>query len=344
MAMASRLSIPARPYPFPFDIDRTALIIIDMQRDFLLKGGYGDIECGNDEAFEACQHIIPATVRVLKACRDAGMHIIHTREGHRPDLFDVPAPKIHRQDASPKGQHHLSIGDRGSMGRLLVRGEWGHDIIDELRPRINEYVVDKPGKGAFYHTDLYEHLVDRGITHLFFCGVTVECCVTTTLREANDRGFEPCLLSDCTEGFVPQFKQSSIDVVWFSEGLFGWVAESSALTDALASLHPDPLSSTSSAVFEGPLTVKAIKASYASGVSPVAIVQEVYRRVEAYKARDGAVWISIVPEEQALARARELEAMDDKLLLPLYGVPFAVKVSRSQVQRMCGALCNNGSF
>jgi nicotinamidase-related amidase len=325
--MASALSIPARPYPFPFDVDRTALVIIDMQRDFLLKGGYGHIECGNEQAFEACQAIIPATARTLKACRDAGMHIIHTREGHRPDLLDLPAPKIHRQDASPKGQHHLSIGDKGPMGRLLTRGEWGHEIVDELRPRTGEHVVDKPGKGAFFQTDLYEHLADRGITHIFFCGVTVECCVTTTLREANDRGFEPCLLSDCTEGFVPQFRQSSIDVVWFSEGLFGWAAESTALVDALANLRQASFPSPSSALLDGPLTVKAIKAAYASGLSPRDVVEEVYRRVEAYKAKDGAVWISIVPKEEALARARDLEKMDDKLL-PLYGVPYAVKVSR----------------
>lgn len=176
------ISIPAQPYAFTFDPSKTALVIIDMQRDFLLKGGFGDLQSASQLA--AVQNVIPAILSVLQAFRNAGMTVIHTREGHEPSLLDCPPPKLTRQKASPTSTRHtLVIGQKGPMGRILVRGEYGHDIVDELQPLEGELVIDKPGKGAFYNTAFQEKLVAMGITHLFICGVTVECCVTTTARE-----------------------------------------------------------------------------------------------------------------------------------------------------------------
>jgi len=180
--LPGHISIPAQPYAFTFYPFKTALVIIDMQRDFLLKGGFGDLQSASQLA--AVQNIIPTTLAVLQAFRNAGMTVIHTREGHEPSLLDCPPPKLTRQKASPTTTRHtLVIGQEGPMGRLLVRGEYGHDIVDELQPLPGELVIDKPGKGAFYNTEFQEKLIAMGITHLFVCGVTVECCVTTTARE-----------------------------------------------------------------------------------------------------------------------------------------------------------------
>jgi nicotinamidase-related amidase len=176
------VTIPAQPYDFTFQPEKTALVLIDMQRDFLHKGGFGDLQSASQLA--AVQKIIPATLAVLQGARNAGLTVIHTREGHEPSLLDCPLPKLTRQKASPTSTRHtLVIGQEGPMGRLLVRGEYGHDIVDELQPLPGELVVDKPGKGAFYNTVFQEKLIGKGITHLLICGVTVECCVTTTARE-----------------------------------------------------------------------------------------------------------------------------------------------------------------
>jgi nicotinamidase-related amidase len=180
--LPGHISIPAQPYAFTFHPSKTALVIIDMQRDFLLKGGFGDLQSASQ--LSEVQKIIPATLSVLQAFRNAGMTVFHTREGHEPSLLDCPPPKLTRQKASPTSTRHtLVIGQEGPMGRILVRGEYGHDIIDELQPLAGELVIDKPGKGAFYNTAFQEKLIAMGITHLFVCGVTVECCVTTTARE-----------------------------------------------------------------------------------------------------------------------------------------------------------------
>jgi len=220
--------IPAKPYPFKFDKATTALLIIDMQRDFVLSGGFGEIQGGN---LKAVQAIIPVIQKVLHAFRANGIRVIHTREGHRPDLTDCPSAKLTRQKAA--GNHTLTIGEVGPMGRLLVRGEKGQDIIDELKPIAGEPVIDKPGKGSFYGTDLHNILINQGITHLIVCGVTTECCVDTTVREANDRGYECCVLEDGTDGYNPTFKKVVLDMIWWSDGLFGWVSNSSEVLKAL---------------------------------------------------------------------------------------------------------------
>lgn len=182
-------SVDAKPYPYTFPRNGTALLVIDMQRDFLMLNGFGEIEGGDLTAVQAA--IEPAR-RLLEACRAAGLAVFHTREGQKSDMSDCPASKTHRPAAAPLTQYVTGIGDRGKMGRMLIRGEYGHDFVDELKPRPGEVVIDKPGKGAFWQTDIMYKLKAHAITHLIICGVTTECCVATTFREANDRGFECC--------------------------------------------------------------------------------------------------------------------------------------------------------
>ena len=216
--------IAAEPYAFALDPRRCALLIIDMQRDFLEPGGFG-AALGNDVsrlkvAVEPCRN-------VLAAFRTRGVLVIHTREGHRPDLSDAPPHKIERGDPS------LRIGALGPMGRILVRGEPGHDIIPELYPIKGEPVIDKPGKGAFYQTDLDLMLRNRGIDTLFVCGVTTEVCVNTTVREANDRGYRCVVLSDCCASYFPEFHDVGLKMIKAQGGIFGSVASSHALLAGL---------------------------------------------------------------------------------------------------------------
>lgn len=218
-------TVDADPYPYDFDLARTALLCIDFQRDFVEPGGFGE-SLGNDVSL--LRTTIEPTQAVLAAFRARGGCVIHTREGHRPDLTDLFPAKRDR------GEPTLRIGDEGPMGRLLVRGSAGHDIVPELAPVPGEVVLDKPGKGAFYATYLETILRARGITHLVVTGVTTEVCVQTTLREANDRGFECLLLSDCTASYFPEFYRSTLDMVSAQGGIVGWVADSAALLAALA--------------------------------------------------------------------------------------------------------------
>ena len=214
----------AAPYEFAFEPASCALVIIDMQRDFVEPGGFGEA-LGNDVAL--LSRAIAPTRRVLDAARARGMLVIHTREGHRPDLADLP-PAKHR-----RGRLDVKIGDAGPMGRLLVRGERGHDIIDELAPLPGEPVVDKPGKGAFHATDLAAILASRGIRQLVVCGVTTEVCVSTTVREANDRGYDCLVLDDCTGSYFPEFHAAALAMIAAQGGIFGWVGSSQAFLEAL---------------------------------------------------------------------------------------------------------------
>ncbi|MBV8032244.1 MAG: cysteine hydrolase [Betaproteobacteria bacterium] len=216
--------VAARPFEFFFEPASTALVLIDMQRDFLEKGGFGET-LGNDVS-HLRSAIAPARA-LLEACRSAEMTIVHTREGHAPDLADCPPAKRSR------GKPTLRIGDRGPMGRVLVRGEPGHDIIPELAPRDSEIVIDKPGKGAFYATALGEILRLRRITHLLVAGVTTEVCVQTTMREANDRGYECLLVEDATASYFPEFKRAAIEMIVAQGGIVGWVMPSAAVIAAL---------------------------------------------------------------------------------------------------------------
>jgi len=217
-------AIEAEPYELEFDPKSTALLIIDMQRDFVMPGGFGEA-LGNDVT--PLQATIDPTKRVLEAARKKGMLVIHTREGHRPDLTDCPPTKLVR------GRGKTRIGDPGPMGRILVRGEIGHDIVPELYPAPGEPVIDKPGKGAFYATDLELILRDRGIKTLIVCGVTTEVCVNTSVREANDRGYECVVLSDCVGSYFPEFQKAALAMIKAQGGIFGWVSDSRRALAAL---------------------------------------------------------------------------------------------------------------
>ena len=214
----------AEPFPYDFDLQKTALVLIDMQRDFIEPGGFGET-LGNDVSL--LEAIVPATKTVLDAWRKAGGLVIHTREAHQPDLSDCPPAKLNR------GNPTLRIGDEGPMGRILVTGEPGNQIIDALAPIEGEWVIDKPGKGMFYATGLHEKLQARGITHLLFGGVTTEVCVQTSMREANDRGYDGLLLEDCTESYFPAFKAAAIEMIRAQGAIVGWTAPSAALLAVL---------------------------------------------------------------------------------------------------------------
>jgi nicotinamidase-related amidase len=222
------LTVPAEPYDFVVDPSGCALLIIDMQRDFLEPGGFGEM-LGNDVSL--LRSTIEPNRTLLDAWRATGRLVIHTREGHRPDLADLPVAKRVR------GRGPTTIGDPGPMGRILVRGEAGHDIIPELYPQPGEPVIDKPGKGAFFATDLHAILQSRGIGQLFVTGVTTEVCVHTTVREANDRGYDCCVLEDCVGSYFPEFQRIGLQMIKAQGGIFGWVSHSRRLLATLDGHH-----------------------------------------------------------------------------------------------------------
>src|SRR5580693_9156851 len=225
MSTNGHLTIEAEPYEYAFHPASTALLIIDMQRDFLEPGGFGEM-LGNDVS--QLRRTIEPNQRLLAAWRDAGLLVMHTREGHRPDLADLPPAKKIR------GRSATCIGDPCPMGRILVRGEAGHDIISELYPAPGEPVIDKPGKGAFWATDLHTILQHRGIKQLVVTGVTTEVCVNTTVREANDRGYDCLVLEDCVGSYFPEFHTMGLKMIKAQGGIFGWVSSSEGVIKALA--------------------------------------------------------------------------------------------------------------
>lgn len=220
------IKILARPFPFHCEPKSTALIIIDMQRDFVEPGGFG-ASLGNDVT--RLQAIIPTVQTLLARWRNAGALVVHTRESHYPDLSNCPPAKRNR------GSPSLRIGDHGPMGRVLVAGEPGNQIVAALAPRAGELVIDKPGKGAFYATGLHETLQARGITHLVFAGVTTEVCVQTSMREANDRGYECLLVEDATESYFSEFKAATLAMIAAQGGIVGWTAPSDQVLLAFTS-------------------------------------------------------------------------------------------------------------
>ncbi len=220
--------LAAEPAPVELVWSKTALVIIDMQRDFLEPGGFGET-LGNDVS--QLTRAVKPCANVLEAFRKAGLLVVHTREGHLPDLSDAPPAKIER------GAPSLRIGDPGPMGRILIRGEAGHDIVKALYPIKGEIVIDKPGKGAFYATDLGDILKRHGIDNLLVCGVTTEVCVNTTVREANDRGYRCIVLADCCASYFPEFHDMGLRMIKAQGGIFGWVSSSSEI---LAALNSEP--------------------------------------------------------------------------------------------------------
>ncbi|MGJ4995932.1 cysteine hydrolase family protein [Bradyrhizobium sp. HKCCYLS3077] len=223
-AASATATIMAEPEPIALDLSKTALVIIDMQRDFMEPGGFGET-LGNDVSQLA--RAVQPIANVLAAARKSGMLVIHTREGHKPDLSDAPPAKVER------GAPSLRIGDPGPMGRILIRGEAGHDIIAALYPIDGEVVIDKPGKGAFYATEMGDVLKQRGIENLLVCGVTTEVCVNTTVREANDRGYRCVVISDGCASYFPEFHEMGLRMIKAQGGIFGWVADSAAVLKAM---------------------------------------------------------------------------------------------------------------
>jgi nicotinamidase-related amidase len=222
------MQVTARPYEFALDPARVALVVIDMQRDFIEPGGFGDT-LGNDVA--RLKAIVPTVAALLAVFRKHSLPIIHTREAHQPDLSDCPPAKRLR------GAPGLRIGDTGAMGRILIAGEPGNAILPELAPLPGEIAIDKPGKGMFWATGLHERLQAMGITQLVFAGVTTEVCVQTSMREANDRGYDCLLIEDATESYFPAFKASAIEMIVAQGGIVGWATPFAALAKALEAVH-----------------------------------------------------------------------------------------------------------
>src|SRR3954471_15168953 len=220
-----RGTVAADPAPIELDWPATALLIIDMQRDFMEPGGFGET-LGNDVS--QLGRAIKPIAAVLDAARAAGILVVHTREGHLPDLSDAPPAKIERGAPSKR------IGDPGPMGRILIRGEPGHDIIPALYPLDSEILIDKPGKGAFYATELGDILQKYGIENLLVCGVTTEVCVNTTVREANDRGYRCVVLADGCASYFPEFHEMGLNMIKAQGGIFGWVSTSAEVLKALS--------------------------------------------------------------------------------------------------------------
>ena len=225
--MSKSVEVPAEPSAFSLAAGKTALIVIDMQRDFLLPGGFGE-SLGND--VDRLLKVVPPLAALIAAARSSGVMVIHTREGHEPDLSDCPPAKLNRGAPSKR------IGDPGKYGRILVRGEYGHDIVDELAPIDGEVVIDKPGKGAFYATELQDILAAADISQLLITGVTTEVCVHTTTREANDRGYECLVVSDCVGSYFPDFQRIGLEMIKAQGGIFGWVADTTAVIPGLHAL------------------------------------------------------------------------------------------------------------
>ena len=216
--------VAAQPFSFAFDPPQAALVVIDMQRDFLEPGGFGET-LGND--LTPVREIVPTVAALLRLFRAKRWPILHTRESHLPDLSDCPPAKRMR------GHPAYRIGDEGPMGRVLVRGEPGNQIVSECAPKEGEIVIDKPGKGMFYATDADAILKARGITHLVFAGVTTEVCVQTSMREANDRGYECLLIEDATASYFPHFKAATLEMIRAQGAIVGWTAPLEALKQAV---------------------------------------------------------------------------------------------------------------
>jgi len=219
------VTVTAEPFDFAFEPDELGLIVIDMQRDFIEPGGFG-ATLGNDVT--RLQAIVPTVGRLIDGFRRAGRPVFHTRECHKPDLSDCPPAKRLRGDPS------LRIGAEGPMGRILIAGEPGAEIVPDLLPIDSEVVIDKPGKGGFYATDLQAELEKAGVKQLAFAGVTTEVCVQTTMREANDRGYDCVLVTDATESYFPEFKQSAIEMMTAQGAIVGWATETDKLLGALS--------------------------------------------------------------------------------------------------------------
>ncbi|KAK7202727.1 Isochorismatase-like protein [Myxozyma melibiosi] len=323
----------AKPAPFPLPAARTALIIIDMQRDFVLPSGYGAIQCPSAEVFAQVSGLIGPCLDALRASRKLGMTVVHTREGHVPDLSDCPPTKTDRQRGA-NTRHFLTIGEEGPMGRLLVRGAYGHDIVDELKPRKDEVVLDKPGKGSFFNTDLHEILVARGITHILFAGVTAECCVASTFREANDHGFECCVLTDCTGGFNSAIVSATMDMFCAYDGLLGYASTSKAIAAVAADAPAGALAVSEPAVAQGSkLSLLELHKKYLAGETVSSTLESLPTPASSAALESAA----------ALDKTSEVDIDGARDLSLLYGVPFVTTPEFSESSVVVQQMLDQGA-
>lgn len=324
-----KAKIPARPCDYDFDTDRTAVLAIDLQKDFLECDGFGAEEGGSAFNRDAIDQVLRSIEDTFKAARSGGIEIIHTRVGHAQDLSDLPFHKTERQRKVPGSVTRKVIGDEGLKGRMLIRGQPNQDLVDALASQPGELVIDKTGTGAFYNTGLDAYLSDRQITHLILVGCTTECCVTSTLREANDRGYECCILSDCVTGFLPTDQNKAcLDLVSFSNGLFGYVSPSKddfvQLVSRVASRGISP--SSLNADLLGDIT--ALGTAYRqSRLDPLQVVAFSYERIRARHNADTSVFIRILDWSEVSASVSRLLAKypDRDRIPPLFGIPYVVK-------------------
>ncbi|KAK9454697.1 amidase signature domain-containing protein [Dipodascopsis uninucleata] len=338
--MAALAIDSAKPSRFLLPEGRTALVVIDMQKDFLLKNGYGYLQCPSEKVFEKVSSVIEPTAKAIAAARKLGLHVIHTREGHVPDLSDCPPSKRMRQATANKERHTLIIGSDGPMGRLLVRGSDGHDIVDEVKPLKDEPILDKPGKGSFYNTDFHQMLVSRGITHILLAGVTTECCVATTFREANDHGFECCVLTDCTGGFDDIIVSATKDHFCSFDGLLGYTATSKPLLDLAAAAPSIPPEIDDDSFI---LNMKSLRAGYKAGkVSPVEIISFIYDQIS--KSDVSYLFKEVIDKETALKSLGAPEKVGDLVDIPyFYGIPFTVSENFSKESSIVKTLLSQGA-
>lgn len=325
-----KCSIPAKPFAFEFDTQHTAILAIDLQKDFLEPDGFGAEEGGSAFDSGAIASLIANVKDVFDAARNCGVEVIHTRVGHAPDLGDLAFHKTERQKKVPGSEGRLVIGDRGPKGRMLVRGEENQKLVDRLASHPGEIVIDKTGTGAFYDTPLEAHLQDRQITHLVIVGCTTECCVTSTLREANDRGYDCCVLTPCVSGFLPpDGSKACIDLISFSNGLFGFTSDSKHELIQQLSVREE-LGNKGSVMIDENLIgdIPALKNAYRSEqVEPLDVARFCYDRIQSVHATDASVFVHIFDWADISAQVKRLLAAypDRTALPPLFGVPYIIK-------------------
>ncbi|CAO1615918.1 unnamed protein product [Sympodiomycopsis kandeliae] len=322
------MKLSAKPYDFEFDFGTTAILAVDFQKDFLESDGFGAEEGGAAFNPKSTQPVLENVRQIFDAARKCGLQIIHTRSGHYPDLSDLPYHKVERQKRAPGAEKRAVIGDQGPKGRMLIRGEENQDLVDLLKAHPGELVIDKPGTGAFGGTGLDGYLHDRQITSLIIVGCTTECCVFSTLREANDRGYDCCVLSNCVTGFLPESEnEACVNLISFSNGLFGFVSEDNhGLVRQLETIAQQQISKTLPKSLH--LDIPALLTAYRHGlVQPIDVVRSCYERVQSYHQQDQTVFLHLLEWSTVSASVNRLTQQYARHsgLPPLFGVPFVIK-------------------
>ncbi|KAK8214188.1 amidase signature domain-containing protein [Phyllosticta capitalensis] len=323
------LTIEARPRSFTFLARHTALLLLNTQRDFVYQDGYAR-SLGADVSF--VESAIKSSRMLLEFCRDARLSIFHAKECYAPDLSDCPSSKLNGYASSiansTNAQSARTIGDSGPMGRFLVRGEYMSDFVNELRPLPSEFVIEKSGSGAFWNTQLLHKLKSNGVTHLLVAGITTEGSLSTTLREASDRGLECCTISDCTASYDEKSKRLALDIIR-DYGLCGVVTKLDRILHSLGPLAQARNSRDERYRQNSDCRIRRLQAAYRSGVSPEIVMYSLYSKIEVYKEHDPAVWIHLESKNSVLEQARTVQAKwsNPKARPPLFGIPFSIKDS-----------------